>query len=246
METTDAGNVRCACLLAVVSLLAFAACALALPSSSAAVNCDPGYHCYGIVDWWPSGTYSGIQAGLTTSDLWQGSGSSPSIANNEIWNCDTSNCLSWVEDGWHIGDRVGWSGTGLAWFWADQPAQGPGCGGYSEYYGYGAVALGESHTAKIVNNNGYNGNGWQSYIYKDGTAIGHTAYCHADLVALGQAGTEIDHNDARTLGSVDSLSKKGASSGTWSSAWCGSYLVSDNPPIGIGWYQTCVGASFWK
>lgn len=183
---------------------------------------------------------------LFANSLTTGTGDSRAHSQIEMWACSASvnSCpfTDWVEEGWHIGSRLGTAGTGLAWFWADETASNCSIA-YDEHYGFPAVSLGQTHIAKVV----MGASGFSAFVYEDGTKIGTSRPCHSDTLGSTAAGAEVMLTNASILGSTNNFSKRSISTHTWTSSWPSSWLVlSWDPPLTGGWSNTYTSADFWS
>jgi len=224
--------------LFLTAFVAASAVAAVEPGPSGAVCIQLGNgHCYGIISWYPNGTYTGGSALIETSKL--GPQSSSQFSANRIFVCDLNpHCYWGVEEGWGIGARQNPDipGTSLAYYWADTPFTG--CANYMEHYaGYPTPILGQAHRFKISNN----GNGsWE--VFFDGTAIAASTRCHDYSSGAMEAGGEITTATNTDDGESYDLQKRGAN-GSWTYNWGGSTLYCTGP-FYIAWVQTYQNAVY--
>lgn len=202
--------------------LAFIAVAIVVASVGAttASACSTAAHCYGILDWAPSGSYDGAIAYLTATRLTTSAPASRFV-DHEMWvNTDSA---AWVEAGLTHG-AINGVNHGRAFFWAEQNT----VGSYAEHF-VQTISLGTTYIAKIS----YSGSGrWG--VYLNGTNLGASSANHSATTFDLQTGAELEANDDIVSGTMGSLQKRAASAGTWSYNWPSTNFVQ-NSPATAGW-----------
>jgi hypothetical protein len=208
----------------------FAAVAIGGAMPATALACSSTSHCYGLVDYDPSGTYTGGMAYLNASRL---SVTNPNAAwvNHEMWVTTNSNpnAYEWAEAGLTHGVVAGVN-HGRSYFWAEQNT----AGSYAEHFVQN-ISLGTTYIAKIS----YSGSGsWG--IYLNGSRVGGTSSNHGSVSGLLQTGGELITDNAQLTATSTNLQKRGSDNSTWSYDWPGSIIQSG---IQAGWGT--YGKSMW-
>jgi hypothetical protein len=201
----------------ILVILAFVITGLTIGMRAAPADaCDITSHCYGIAYWPNSSTNYGSAGDIYFHCLYDGSPSN-SFTDEEMWNGtnNSGNLAYWVEAGGAYGYP---NGATRYWFWADNRPNG---GLYHEHYPGGSISLNTFYKIEFLfeGSNTWNvmGPGWSQNSTSNPPA-GKSL----------EAGTELESNDARSVGKIDSLEWFDTSYGSHA-GWSGATLKDIGP-----------------